>query len=761
MKPSILLVGILSLVLAVCLWAQSFTTTCNPSTLNCIITVLSGTVTIANPTPAPTVSMTRPVTGATVIGPVDLTVVVSAGVTNVAFLMDGNIALGQVTAAPWTLTVNSVGVPNGTHALTARATQGLLSSTSSPVSITIKNPVIPLGPPLTDTFKTTILNPLWTFMNPVADASYASSAAGLKLNVPAGQNHDPAFGGANNSVRVRQPIANADFSVITQFDSIPSVSYQTEGVAVDQDAKNYLRFQFASDGTTLSAYANTVAGGADTNNVSANITKGSATSIWMAVAKSGANWTMSYSLDGKTFVPVGTFTSTFAANYIGPMAGNYANVSTTAPAFPAIVNNFTNAPVPAPPPPPPAVIACTSTPTGVVNIPAGTFDIQGLLNTAVTGNNVVFGAGTSSVAATLKFKAGVSYCGPASGVAVLQGAGGYPNIALAGNNITIAGLTLIAGGIEITGSADKLLIQRNIIRDIQSTAATSGAIITGIYQDRGNGLQLSNSLIDHNQLLNIYAPGQLTCDGTFPSGGGQPCDWYHDGMDFYNVSNVSFTYNTLDTIAGDAIHFFQDISCGQMGGPKLSQPNINFSNNIISNNHRIPYEQQLCGLVNPTIANNYILKTFIPNAWDIGISFASESTGARITGNYIDGASGQGPGWGIPGTIFETGGTGTVVDGNFATNGPAPGGTNYYTNLSSVMGSNAVFTNNKLCGPFSTTLVIWEPPCNTGGCGAFKQSGNTVAASCAGFPAPPVNVGALYTPPSTVRWFPGRGGKRK
>jgi len=103
------------------------------------------------------------------------------------------------------------------------------------------------GAPVTDDFNLSSLNTsLWTFVNPVGDGSFSLTGTQLKLNVPAGANHDPAFCGADNAVRVVQSIANADFLVTVKFDSIPTQQYQFEGLLVEHDAANFLLFQFGS-----------------------------------------------------------------------------------------------------------------------------------------------------------------------------------------------------------------------------------------------------------------------------------------------------------------------------------------------------------------------------------------------------------------------------------------------------------------------------------------------------------------------------------
>jgi hypothetical protein len=45
------------------------------------------------------------------------------------------------------------------------------------------------------------------------------------LRVPGGANHDPFLAG-NQSVRILQPISNADFDVTAKFDSIPAAAFE-------------------------------------------------------------------------------------------------------------------------------------------------------------------------------------------------------------------------------------------------------------------------------------------------------------------------------------------------------------------------------------------------------------------------------------------------------------------------------------------------------------------------------------------------------
>jgi WD40 repeat protein len=107
------------------------------------INVIVGTGSDGTP---PTVAMTAPANGTTVTGSavaVSATASDNVGVTSVQFLLDG-VALGSPdTAAPYSITWNSTTATNGTHTLSARASDAAGNNTTSTgVSVTVSNGVI-------------------------------------------------------------------------------------------------------------------------------------------------------------------------------------------------------------------------------------------------------------------------------------------------------------------------------------------------------------------------------------------------------------------------------------------------------------------------------------------------------------------------------------------------------------------------------------------------------------------------------------------
>jgi hypothetical protein len=87
--------------------------------------------------PPPTVSITAPMAGATVSGTVAITATAAAaaGYTNLSLVsvqfFDGATSLGTVTTAPYTFNWNAAMATNGSHTLTAKATDNMNGSTTS------------------------------------------------------------------------------------------------------------------------------------------------------------------------------------------------------------------------------------------------------------------------------------------------------------------------------------------------------------------------------------------------------------------------------------------------------------------------------------------------------------------------------------------------------------------------------------------------------------------------------------------------------
>jgi len=108
-------------------------------------------VTVANDTTPPSVSMTAPSAGATVSG----TIAVSAnatdnvGVVGVQFKLDGANLGAEITTAPYTLSWNTTTATNAAHTLTAVARDAAGNSTTSAgISVTVASATVSITAPL-------------------------------------------------------------------------------------------------------------------------------------------------------------------------------------------------------------------------------------------------------------------------------------------------------------------------------------------------------------------------------------------------------------------------------------------------------------------------------------------------------------------------------------------------------------------------------------------------------------------------------------
>jgi poly(hydroxyalkanoate) depolymerase family esterase len=108
-------------------------------------------------TTPPTVSLTAPASGATLSGSVTLTANASdnVGVARVDFLVDGAVA-GSDTTSPYSLSLNTASLSNGTHSLAARAVDTSNNTgTSATISVTVQNTTGGGGTAHTETFSST------------------------------------------------------------------------------------------------------------------------------------------------------------------------------------------------------------------------------------------------------------------------------------------------------------------------------------------------------------------------------------------------------------------------------------------------------------------------------------------------------------------------------------------------------------------------------------------------------------------------------
>jgi len=176
------------------------------------------------------------------------------------------------------------------------------------------------------------------------------SGTQLRLNAPAGSNHDPAFGGVHNSVRVLQAVSNGDFTLEVKFDSVPILSsassYIGQGIVVQQDATNYFRFEFGAINGVTTVVNTRIIAGTQGGLTSVPISTAGVSSLWMRVQRAGNVWTQSWSTNGTSFSNMTSITQAWTVTGVGLYGNNYGSPSSGAPAYTAVVDYFHNGALP-------------------------------------------------------------------------------------------------------------------------------------------------------------------------------------------------------------------------------------------------------------------------------------------------------------------------------------------------------------------------------------------------------------------------------
>jgi uncharacterized repeat protein (TIGR02543 family) len=220
------------------------------------------------------------------------------------------------------------------------------------------------GAPISDDFSQGFNTQLWSVVDPVGNSSVSVAGNALRIAVPAGSDHD-YWTGALRSPRVMQPISDSDFEIEAKFQSSVTAPYQLQGLLVEQDANDSLRFDVYSDGAKVRVFAASFVSG--TASVKASQIIASSSVYYLKVKRQGSNWIYSYSADGNNWTVAVTFSRSMSISQVGVFAGNAAGSSS--PAFTAVVDFFFN----------------TASPIVPEDASAGT----GTVNATVVGNGAV------------------------------------------------------------------------------------------------------------------------------------------------------------------------------------------------------------------------------------------------------------------------------------------------------------------------------------------------------------------------------------
>jgi len=203
------------------------------------------------------------------------------------------------------------------------------------------------SPIISDDFNASTLNTtLWTKFDPKNDATFeivgtGTSDAWLNITVPAGISHD-VWTNNNNAPRIMQAAKNTDFEIEVKFESQLTSQYQMQGVIIQQDDSNYLRFDFIRDATDTKVFAASITGGAATKKSDVIISPAD-NPLYLKVKRQADQWTQFYSFDGTIWIEATNFNHPLTVTSVGPFVGNQGYPdSSNSPAFTGLIDYFFN-----------------------------------------------------------------------------------------------------------------------------------------------------------------------------------------------------------------------------------------------------------------------------------------------------------------------------------------------------------------------------------------------------------------------------------
>jgi hypothetical protein len=285
------------------------------------------------PSPAATPTLS-PASGTTFSSTLSVSIADTTAGAAIRYTTDGSTptTASQLYSAPFTVSASTTVRAIATASGFSQSAVGSAAYTYSPVTS---------GAPVSDEFTGTSLNTsIWQVSAPVG-GSVAVSNGQLVLTVPGGSNHDAAIP-ALDAVQAIQPISNTNFDVAVKIDStLTTHPYYGQGLMVEGDAKNYIRFE-VSAGSTVNLGVTTITGGVQSPKSQLSPFSGYPVPTYLRLTRVGNNYTAYWGSDGVNWNQLGTFTDTLVVTGLAPYAWNDSLTPSQAPALTASFDWFHN-----------------------------------------------------------------------------------------------------------------------------------------------------------------------------------------------------------------------------------------------------------------------------------------------------------------------------------------------------------------------------------------------------------------------------------
>jgi hypothetical protein len=157
--------------------------------------------------------------------------------------------------------------------------------------------------------------------------------------VPGGQSHT-LWQEVKTAPRLMTPANNTDLDLQVRFASPLGQRYQAQGILIEQDAANYLRFEFHHDGVSTRVFAAGFINNAPT--VYRNLPVSVRDESYLWVGRLGDVWTLAFSDDGSAWTVLTSFAQPLRVTAAGVFAGNDAAPGEIPPAHAAVIDYFLN-----------------------------------------------------------------------------------------------------------------------------------------------------------------------------------------------------------------------------------------------------------------------------------------------------------------------------------------------------------------------------------------------------------------------------------
>lgn len=170
-----------------------------------------------------------------------------------------------------------------------------------------------------DFYPETTLQSFWTFYDPVGDVTLNMNGTNANIEIPGGTDHDLYSGSGNNAPRILQAAPDEDFQIEVKFESVPSSTYQLQGLIVQEDNDTFIRFGHYY-GNGLKFFVAVIDG--STIIQTPAVATISTSPPYLRVTRTGDDWLFEYSNDGSNWNTVSSFTQAFTVNQVGFYGGN-------------------------------------------------------------------------------------------------------------------------------------------------------------------------------------------------------------------------------------------------------------------------------------------------------------------------------------------------------------------------------------------------------------------------------------------------------